>query len=237
VRPPNGPRILTATLAGMLAQEGINSAGLALCGSMIRCPGWRAGYPSRKFLRRRVLEQRSAASAIDLIRSSPPRASSHNLMLADAQGDLVDIETTLEDVKLVRASNGLLAHSNHYVAPGSDAINACIGDYLCNSQARHDRMAELLAAVEGAVTPQIAISLLRDHAGGSRAICRHADRDEVGAETNVAVVAQPVDRRLHVALGPPCGSRFTTYELDDDRVTLHADAVELANSGDMHAAV
>lgn len=237
VRPPDGPRILTATLAGMLAQEGINSAGLALCGSMIRCPGWRTGYPSRKFLRRRVLEQRSVAGAIGVIRSAPPRASSHNLMLADAEGDLVDVETTLEDVRLVRASGGLLAHSNHYVSPGSDAINACIGEYLANSRTRYDRMAQLLAGVEAPFTPRIVMTLLRDHAGGPRAICRHGDQDEVGAETNVAVVAQPAHRRLHVAFGPPCRSRFTTYQLDDAGVTLHADAAAFATPGDMHAAV
>ncbi|MCC6194259.1 MAG: hypothetical protein IT518_07295 [Burkholderiales bacterium] len=236
VRPPGGPRILTATLAGMLAQEGINSAGLALCGSMIRCAGWRAGYPSRKFLRRRVLEQPTVARAIETIRRSPPRASSHNLMLADAEGDLVDVETTLDDVRLVRASDGLLAHSNHYVSPGSDALNACIGDYLRNSQARRERMARLLADVEAAFTPAIAMTLLRDHGGGSRAICRHADRDEVGAQTNVAVVAQPARRRLHVALGPPCRSRFTTYEIDDTGVTLQADA-GFANPGERHVPV
>jgi hypothetical protein len=236
VRPPGGPRILTATLAGMLAQEGINSAGLALCGSMIRCPGWRTGYPRRKFLRRRVLEQPTVARAVETIRGSAPRASSHNLMLADAEGDLAEVETTLDDVRLVRASDGLLAHSNHYVSPGSDALNACIGDYLLNSQARCKRMAQMLADVEADFTPAIAMALLRDHAGGDRAICRHADRDEVGAETNIAVVAQPAHRRLHVAVGPPCRSRFTTYQIDDTGVTLQADA-ELANTGEMHAPV
>jgi hypothetical protein len=236
VRPPGAPRILTATLAGMLAQEGINSAGLALCGSMIRCPGWRTGYPSRKFLRRRVLEQPTVARAIDVIRSAPPRASSHNLMLADAGGDLVDVETTLDDVRLVRASGGLLAHSNHYVSPDSDALNACIGDYVRNSQARYDRMAQLLADVDEPFTPATAMALLCDHAGGNRAICRHADRDEVGAETNIAVVAQPAHRRLHVALGPPCRSRFVSYQLDENGVTFKADAVS-ANTGDMHAPV
>lgn len=235
VRPPGGPRILTATLAGMLAQEGINSAGLALCGSMIRCPGWRTGYPSRKFLRRRVLEQRSVADAVDAIRTAPRRASSHNLMLADAHGDLVDVETTVDDVRLVRASRGLLAHANHYVSPDSDAANACIGDYLDNSKERCDRMAELLAGVDEPFTPGIAMRLLRDHAGRERAICRHAEHDEVGAHTNVAVVAQPARRRLHVAFGPPCQNGFSTYQLDDDGVTLEALAGENPNAGETHA--
>jgi isopenicillin-N N-acyltransferase like protein len=238
VRPAGAPRLLTVTLAGMLAQEGINSAGLALCGSMIRCAGWRAGYPSRKFLRRRVLEQRSVAQAIDLIRSSPPRASSHNLMLADAQGDLVDVETTINDAMLVRPVAGLLAHSNHYLSPRAQNENACIGDYLHNSAARHERMRRLLEAIEEPFTPLLAASLLRDHAGAGRAICRHGDRDEVGAETNVAVIAEPAKRRLHVALGPPCEAAFTTYQLHDSGVAIdQCPDVAASNKGEAHAAV
>ncbi len=238
VRPPGAPRLLTATLAGMLAQEGINSAGLALCGSMIRCAGWRAGYPSRKFLRRRVLEQRSVAQAIDLIRSSPPRASSHNLLLADAQGRLVDVETTISDVLLVRPSAGLLAHSNHYLSPAAHNENACIGDYSHNSVARYERMRRLLESIEDPFTPVIATSLLRDHAGAGRAICRHGDRDETGAETNVAVIAEPGKRRLHVALGPPCEAAFTTYQLHDSGVAIDQCLdVAAAKTGEAHAAV
>jgi len=220
VRPAGAPRVLTVTLAGMLAQEGMNSAGLALCGSMIRCAGWRAGYPSRKFLRRRVLEQRSVAEAIALVRSSPPRASSHNLMLADAQGALVDVETTIDDALLVRPAAGLLAHSNHYLSPAAQDENACIGDYLHNSAARCERMRRLLEAVGEPFTPLLAANLLRDHAGAGRAICRHGDRDEVGAETNVAVIAEPAKLRLHVALGPPCETAFTTYRLHERGVTI-----------------
>lgn len=238
VKPPGGPRVLTVTLAGMLAQEGINSAGLALCGSMIRCAGWRAGYPSRKFLRRRVLEQRSVDEAVALIRSAPPRASSHNLMLADAHGRLVEVETTIDEVLLVHPVDGLLAHSNHYLSPSAAAENDALGDYADNSRARYERMRALLARERGAFTPRVGQRLLRDHDGGPRAICRHGALDEVGAETNIAVVAEPAPRRLHVALGPPCRAEFVTYRLDEDRVVIErASDTEIANQGEAHAAV
>ena len=136
VRPDGGPRVLTATMAGMLAQEGINSRGLALNGSMVRSRGWRIGYPSRKFLRRHVLEQPTVEAAIAAIRASPPRASSHNLMLADPGRGPVEVETTIDEVHLLEPAAGLLAHSNHYLAPAAEAENATIGDYLANSRTR-----------------------------------------------------------------------------------------------------
>lgn len=237
VRPPDGPRLLTVTLAGMLAQEGINSAGLALCGSMVQCGGWRAGYPSRKFLRRRVLEQRSVVVALDLIRSSPPRASSHNLLLADAGGHLADVETTIDDVLVLRPTCGVIAHSNHYLSLQARDNNALIGDYLANSEARYGRMRHLLETMEGPFTIQMAAALLRDHAQGNRAICRHGDRDEYGAETNVAVIAEPAKCRLHVALGPPCRGNFTTYQLHDGVRVDPRPAVTAANTGEFDAAV
>jgi isopenicillin-N N-acyltransferase-like protein len=220
VRPEGAPRILTATLAGMLAQEGVNSAGLALCGSMVRSRGWRSGYPSRKFLRRWVLEQPSVEAAIGIIRSAPPRASSHNLMLADSGGAIADIETTIDDVAVLRPVAGRLTHANHYLSPRTCGENGPMGEYVANSTARCDRMKLLLSLVEGSFTAREAVGLLQDHVGSARAICRHAERDEYGSETNVAVIAEPAKRCLHVAFGPPCESPFATYQLSDDGVTV-----------------
>lgn len=217
VTPDGGPRLLTATMAGMLAQEGINDAGLALCGSMVRCAGWRTGYPTRKFLRRLVLEQPSVAKAVELIRSAPRRASSHNLMLADAAGRLVDVETTVDEVRVIEPEAGVIAHSNHYLSPDFVRENGCIGDYRFNTAARFERMAELLRTAEGPLTVERLAGFLRDHSGGNRSICRHGEIDEAGSETNVAVISEPAKGRIHVAFGPPCETAFTTYEIPISR--------------------
>ncbi len=213
VRPDGGPRLLTPTLAGMLAQEGINSDGLALCGSMVRCAGWRRGYPTRKFLRRRVLEQPTVEAAVQTIRATPFRASSHNLLLADAGGHVADVETTVDDVQVLAPADGVLTHANHYLCAPFRSENQVIGDYLANTSARCDRMREQLERADKALGVEDLVAVLRDHSNGSRAICRHADVDDNGAETNVAVISEPAQRRLHVAFGPPCQTAFTTFEL------------------------
>ncbi len=208
-----GPRVLTATLAGMLAQEGINSAGLALCGSMVRSSGWRTGYPTRKFLRRRVLEQASVDAAIEVIRTAPRRASSHNLLLADASGRVADVETTVDAVRVVEPDGGVVAHANHYLSRDLEPENGGLGGYLAHTITRCDRMQGRLRQAEGPLTVGRLADFLRDHAGRSRAVCRHAASDEFGLETNVAVVSEPAARRIHVAFGPPCEAPFFTYDV------------------------
>ncbi len=213
VTPDGGPRVLTATLAGMLAQEGINSHGLALCGSMVRCAGWRKGYPTRKFLRRRVLEQPTVEAGAQTIRATPSRASSHNLLLADASGRVADIETTVDEVQVLAPHDGILTHANHYLCASFQPENRVVGDYLANTRVRCDRMREQLECGERPLAVDDLVAILGDHANGGHAICRHAGVDDTGAETNVAVISEPAQRRMHVAFGPPCETAFTTYEL------------------------
>ena len=213
VAPHDAPRVATVTLAGMLAQEGINSAGLALCGSMVLARGWRFGYPTRKFLRREVMEQASVGAAIDLIQSCPDRASSHNLMLADSSGRLLDVETTVDDVAIVEPTSGTLVHANHFDSPGFRNHNQLIGNYLHNSQTRSRRLHDLLHAHPGSLSMDTLQGALRDHATEPRSICRHADTDESGAETNLSIISEPARGTFHVAFGPPCESAYTTYSI------------------------
>ena len=213
--PEGATRVLTVTMAGMLAQEGLNAEGLGLCGSMVRSRDWGAGLPTRKFLRRKVLEQRGVASAIDLIRSAPKRASSHNLLLADGDA-VVDVETTASRVYVTEPFEGVIVHTNHYVHRDAEAENEGLGRYLANSVARHDRLAGRLVSLRGTIGVEAIKSMLSDHYGGSNAVCRHASADGYGAETNVAVIIEPSLRRMHVALGPPCESTFQTLELPTD---------------------
>lgn len=215
IEPVDAPRVLTVTMAGMLAQEGINAAGLALCGSMVRSGGWGPGFPTRKFLRRRVLEQRSVREAIRTIRDAPRRASSHNLLLADPT-EVLGVETTAEDVLVIEPVEGTLVHTNHYLHPRSVHWNDSLGRYLVNSTARCTRVQELVDALTPPVSIEALKAVLSDHRGEPNAICRHADRDEWKGETNIAIIAEPEARRVHVAFGPPCTATFHTYSIAAD---------------------
>ena len=229
VQPDDGPRVLTVTLAGMLAQEGINSHGLALCGSMIRSRGWREGYPTRKFLRRRVLEQPSVRAAIETIRSTPQRASSHNLLLADPTR-MAEVETTPDDVHVLEPKDDMLAHANHYLSAVAESENRLLGDYLDHTQTRCNRMEQLIAELPAPVTVATLQAALRDHAHEGRAICRHAESDGWSAETNIAVVSEPARRTMHVAFGPPCEQPFHTFTIDDEQREARTPAHEGAEA-------
>lgn len=214
VQPPQSPRLLTVTMAGMLAQEGMNDAGLALCGSMVRSGGWGAGLPTRKFLRRKVLEQSSVADAIRTIRAVPKRASSHNLLLADADA-VVGIETSAEEVRVIELSDGRLVHTNHYLHADLARWNGNLGNYLENSSARCTTMLRLLDEAPAPVAVTNLRAILASHDGEPHGICRHGSRDAWHGETNVAVIAEPARRTFHLSIGPPCESEFHTWAFAD----------------------
>ncbi len=215
VAPEGAPRVLTVTMAGMLAQEGLNSDGLALCGSMVRSSDWREGLPTRKFLRRKVLEQTSVARALGVIAEAPHRASSHNLMLAD-KSTVVDVETTAARVGVNAPEEGVICHTNHYLHAEFETENARLGAYLENSSVRWRTLDRGIRSRTGPLGVADVKAILADHSGGAHAVCRHAERDAYRGETNVAVVMEPADRSMHVAFGPPCSTPFHTYVLPAD---------------------
>lgn len=228
--PDDAPRVLTVTMAGMLAQEGLNSAGLALCGSMVRSSDWREGLPTRKFLRRKVLEQPTVARAIAVIAQAPQRASSHNLMLAD-DSTVVDVETTAGRVGVNAPKEGVICHTNHYLHAEFEGENAGLGAYLENSSARWRTLERGMGSRTGSLGVADVKAILADHSGGANAVCRHAERDAYRGETNVAVVLEPSSRAMHVAFGPPCVTPFHTYVLPADRTA----PLEHRPAGDRHA--
>ena len=60
---------------------------------------------------------------------------------------------------------------------------------------------------------------LADHDGHPVSICRHSHAGPSGpmlgssGKTVAALIAEPEQRRLHVALGNPCENPFVTYSL------------------------
>ena len=221
--PDCGPEVLTTTFSGILAQEGINSTGLGLCGSMVVPKGHRVGLPNRNFLRRAVLEQCSVEDALALIARTLPRATGHNLMLSDISERLVDVEqTTVTHQVLKPDATGIIAHSNHYVAdslleqegltgPTGSAVGAV--ERLDGSRERRQRMLELLDGVRGPIDVEHIKGFLRDHSGKVQSICRHAETDSCKVDSVISLVSLPSQRTMQVAFGPPCDQEYRTFQL------------------------
>ncbi|GAB4439223.1 MAG: C45 family autoproteolytic acyltransferase/hydolase [Chloroflexi bacterium OHK40] len=215
VRAPGEPELLTMTEAGMLAKVGLNSAGLAVSLNLLRSrdDGREVGMPVHVLLRK-MLQARSFAEARAAAHLAPAAGSSC-ITLASADGAMVSLELTPGGVAAVEPEQGLLAHANHCVDPVA-AAGECPIEPPSTTRERHGRAWELLRAARGAIDVALLQSVLRDHDGDPRCICRHPDLRLPTLDRGESVCGIVLDLGagvMHVAPGVPCTVPFTAVAL------------------------
>ena len=214
ILPDEGPAILSFAEAGVLARCGLNELGLGVVGNALECEGgWRPGGVPVALLRRRILESATPAEAVGAV-CAAARGTAVNHLIASAAGEVIDCETTPAEVYEVGAENGLLGHSNHFLAPRAqqELVDTGIARHP-DTLARAPRIRELVAARRQPTVADLQAAL-RDHEGYPDAICRHATTIELRTWTTVASIVMDLDqRRLWVAAGPPCESTYREHRL------------------------
>jgi isopenicillin-N N-acyltransferase-like protein len=139
-----------------------------------------------------------------------PRGGAANVLLAHAEGELLDLELTATDADFLYGDAGWLVHANHYesvrLRPGDTGLATSASTVVRAARARR-----LLRAHLGQVTLDTYQALLSDHTYGAYAICRHADPDEPALQqsaTRASVVMDLSAQTMYVAAGQPCSEEF-----------------------------
>ena len=127
-------------------------------------------------------------------------------LLAHRDGSVVCVEGSASDAELLRAEDGTLAHTNHYV---TDRMRGYEGDtvYAESSAVRYRRARSLLEEMrEGGtpVTPDSMRIAISDHEG-EPSICRHG-HEGADVKTVFWCVADVTDGRVAYGRGNPCDS-------------------------------
>jgi isopenicillin-N N-acyltransferase-like protein len=215
--PDVGPRTLSVTFAGILSQEGINSEGLALCGSHVLSKDWCKGYPARNFLRRHLFEQPSIDRVEKELHAVFPRGSGHNIVLADRTEKIVNFEITPHTYRTNLPNQaGFCIHTNHYIHSELrelDWFKSHDPEYYENSQRRFGRAEDLLKSHSGVVSFDVIRRVLSDHQDGPDAICRHAENDRFGNSSVVSMIGVPLEGEIHLIPGNPCEGTWKSYRL------------------------
>lgn len=199
--PHDQPAVLMFTPAGQLSYIGVNDRGLCCFANYLHCDGWRHGMP-RYFLSRIAMTESTVSAAVARVRSVP-RSSSRNLLMADAAGTVVDLETTVTRDAVLSPEGGVLAHANHYVDASLQSEDRASPDFLHNSQQRHARMDTLLRQGAGTHTIDSLQAIARDRAGWPHCISRSPGDGQDNIMSVACVIAAPALRKLWVAKGPP----------------------------------
>lgn len=208
--PPGGPRVMTLTPAGQIGYHGMNDAGVSVFANFLHSDGWRVGVP-RYLYTRVALAERTRADALAAVERLE-RASPRNLMVADDTG-VTDLETTTTSSERIEAEDGLVAHSNHYLAPSLVEREESKGRGLENSRRRLARMQSLLRKHHGALDPNTIATVLRDRDAAPDALCRASGEWDDDVMTIASTFAETRARRLWITISPPNLSAYHAYEV------------------------
>lgn len=209
VAPDDGPDAMIVGFSGTSPMVGINSNGVTLGGNQLRHRDVRAGVP-RIMLSRAVLNSRNVTEA-ETACLNKRRGGAYNFIIADGQGNAVDLEGSATDYgRFVPGKDGLMWHANHYTH--RDVLyQEAYPAGLPESRYRAERAEHLLKANWGEIDKSVMAGILRDHAGFPDSLCWH--NYEQGKMTVFSTIIEPNRRTLWLALGNPCGSRYRSYRL------------------------
>jgi len=204
-READGSRCLAFTEAGMLAKIGFNDRGLGVCLNLMRSrdDGQRPGIPVHVLLRA-LLKCASVAEAMQLA-SSVTHGASSNVLCADRAGDAASLELSPGGVEVVRAENGVVCHTNHFLMPAGSAGEAPRAPTL-STEERLERIAALAHAPRAPLGVGDLETMLRDETKGAKSICRRPDLSqprEARVETVASIVMELARGVMHVAPDVP----------------------------------
>lgn len=212
----DGLTVLTLTEAGMLAKSGLNSAGIAVCANLLASDRDHAGVgiPYHCILRG-VLQSRSMADALRMAADND-RVSSGNVLIADGDGGVIDLELAPGDFGHLLPTDGVVVHANHF------ASDVDVKDLRKAKSAltllRPTRARQVLADATGGGPIDIdsLTVVFRDHYSYPNGICRHVDPREDEDRQVASLFCMVMDvsaRTMHLAEAPICESAFIELAL------------------------
>lgn len=217
MRREDGPDLLVFTEAGSLARHGFNSAGVSLSGNFLSCEQdyQRPAEVPLVLVRRKMLESTNICNAMKVLWASR-RFCANNLMLAQAQGEAVDLECAPDEIFWITPEDGLLVHANHWISPPARAKLFDKG-LAANPDSiyRQRRVEAMLARAGGSVDWDTVKRILADDFAAPDGVLRSpkpASFDSISA-TVATTLMEPESGVMWIARKPYEGRNFAEYRL------------------------
>ncbi len=207
--PARGYRYLFLTSAGSpgVFSSGMNEVGLAVADTHVVSLDVGPGV-ARYSLMMDIVEQcATVPEALDYIRSVPHMGEG-NLVLADAEGNIVAVELGHSRQNVIPPDEGAVVATNHFVTEGlADRWRDTSPPHLRgNSAARRQATYEALREARGNVDDAWARAYMASHRDPLGAMCRHLEEDGASATIGTTIYL-PTQQRAHVLHGNPCHPR------------------------------
>jgi len=218
MKPVKDPAFLAVTAAGCLGLFGFNSAGLTVNLNLLKDKASLApsgGVPTHIILRK-LFTCKSIDEAIYCVGTAEGRAAK-NYIVANAGGEMTDIESTTDDIDIQYPEYDILAHTNHFKAErfkNDDLASTLLPDAFL----RMLRIRQLMLGRRGGLSVAAMQELLRDHNNYPGSICRHQNPKaplplSKLMKTLVSIISCPGEQKAYVCYGNPCENEYLEYTL------------------------
>ena len=213
---PDGFESLAFTEAGIFGGKiGLNSAGIGLLinGLYSFDDDWRTLDLPFHVRCHQILRQRDFEAALRVVTGSH-RACSGNFVVGSAENGVINLETTPDAYTMLQCENGVLAHTNHFLAADEMGVQVPEEDRI--SSTHRQQRAETRLSERSYLMLNNIKSILADHDGYPNAVCQHGDPQLPTHERYATVTSIILDldaRTMHVAAGNPCCEPFEVHHI------------------------
>lgn len=223
VQPTDGtPEVLVFTVAGMIALNGLNRAGVSTCcNALMDLAHSPAGLPVA-YVHRGLLMQPSLSDAETFIRTVR-HASGQNYVLGGL-GRAVDYECSANGAVPYETTDGRICHTNHPLASTDrwmsdehfESLPTPIRlGFIANADDSTTRFSSVegrLTSTPGSLSVEQAQAILSAHDSDQFPVCRHKIPGGGGWMTiGSTVMLQGETPTLFVSPGPPCSTSYNQY--------------------------
>lgn len=219
VRRTSQPSFICLTEAGIVGGKmGINDRGIGLIENGL-ASSHDGKYPFEKPFHMRCREVLDAADYESALRPilETRRTCSANFVIGHSDGEIIDLETSPDQVAYLRPEEGIITHSNHFVAPGHGESQ--MEKIAPSTLYRASRLRRLLLRNANSISLENMKEATSDHFGAPNAICRHPNEATPPAKRTMTAGAVLIDLNdgvMHVADGPPCTYPYVAFRIDEE---------------------
>jgi isopenicillin-N N-acyltransferase-like protein len=214
IRQPGKPTIVMQTEAGQVGRHGANSAGIGLNANGLGVRfGKGVGIP-QPYIRRRILDSWDMTGALRAIFDSQQSICT-NLLVSHKDGFAIDVETTPARHGWMYPTDGVLVHTNHFIAFVPEQVVETWRPFSVNSLWRLPRIQNVLKRSRTTHTTAemraLIAEAMRDHFSFPNSVCRHHDDRDDAVDRFQTVMSSIVDLTTGeylVAPGTPCTSQY-----------------------------
>ena len=205
----NGPEMILLNYAGWLANIGITSRGLGLCGNALYVSKQAPEYLPFSLLKRAILQCSSMDEARQFIEATAWQDGF--LSIAARTGEAIFVELILGRAHCRIIKGEAQGHANSILTTEYQHLDRSAEDSPCSSR-RQKTVEQALQEETGRISSKFLRTLLADHRNAPDSICRHAQTPTEN-RTTAAFIANLSKGWMDIAVGHPCTAQFHRHQL------------------------